>query len=110
MFADDLALIAESEAGLQEKYRKWQEGMLKKGLKINRKKTEVLVSSKEKTSGSIRDNESNTVLKQVGELKYLGIMLSEEGGSETAVRARVKTAWSKWRELAGVMIKECQEN
>ena len=26
LFADDLVVIAESEAGLQEKYRRWQEG------------------------------------------------------------------------------------
>lgn len=42
--------------------------MLKKGLKFNSKKTEVLVSSKEKTRASIRDNKTNTVLKQVGEI------------------------------------------
>ena len=71
LFADDLVLIAESEAGLQEKYQKWQEGILKNGLKINSTKTEVLVSSKEKTRTSIRDNESNTVLKQVGSLNTL---------------------------------------
>ena len=56
LFADDLALIAESEAGLQEKYRKWKEGMLEKGLKINSKETKVLVSSKEKTRASIKGN------------------------------------------------------
>ena len=39
----------------------------------------------------------------MGEFKYLGIMLSEEGGLETAVQAKVKRAWSKWRELAGVI-------
>ena len=30
-------------------------------------------------------------------------MLSEKGGSETAVQARVKTAWNKRRELPGVI-------
>ena len=48
LLANDLALIAESEAGLQEKNLKWQEGMLEKGLKITSKKTEVLVSSKKR--------------------------------------------------------------
>ena len=50
-------------------------GYVGKGLKINSKKTEVSVSSKEKIRGSVRDNESNIVLKQAGEFKYLGIVL-----------------------------------
>ena len=39
----------------------------------------------------------------MGELEYLGIVLSEKGGSEMVVRARVKTAWCKRSELAGVI-------
>ena len=29
------------------------------------------------------------------QFKYLGVTFSEEGGSETAVRARVKAGWQK---------------
>ena len=56
---------------------------MKKGLKANTQKTEVLVSSKEKTRANILDKESNTVLKQVGQFKYRypGDMLSEDGGA-----------------------------
>ena len=35
--------------------------------------------------------------------KYLGVTISEEGGSEEAVRARVSAAWGKWRDLSGVI-------
>ena len=88
LFANDLALIAESEKELQGKWQNWQENMTKKGLKANTQKTEVLVSSKEKTRANILNKESNTVLKQVGQFKYLGDMLSEDGGTEVAVRAK----------------------
>ena len=37
------------------------------------------------------------------QFKYLGVTFSEEGGSETAVRARVKAGWQKWRELGPVI-------
>ena len=41
---------------------------------------------------------------QTGEkFKYLGVTISEEGGSEEAVRARVSAAWGKWRDLSGVI-------
>jgi len=39
----------------------------------------------------------------VNKFKYLGVTISEEGGSEEAVRARVSAAWSKWRDLSGVI-------
>ena len=35
--------------------------------------------------------------------KYLGVIISEEGGSEEAVRARVSTGWAKWRDLSEVI-------
>ena len=38
-------------------------------------------------------------LNQVDQFKYLMVTFSEEGGSETAVRARVKAGWQKWKEL-----------
>ena len=35
--------------------------------------------------------------------KYLGVTISEEGGSEEAVRARVSAAWGEWRDISGVI-------
>ena len=48
LFADDLALIAESEAGLQGKYRKWQEGMLEKVSKSIAKRPKSLLTAKKR--------------------------------------------------------------
>ena len=39
----------------------------------------------------------------MNKFKYLGVPVSEEGGSEEAVRARVSAAWGKWRDLSGVI-------
>ena len=39
----------------------------------------------------------------MNKFKYLGVTISEEGGSEEAVRARVSAAWGKWSELSGVI-------
>ena len=102
LFADDLALIAETEEELQEKWLKWQQGMARYGLKANTTKTEVLISSINKTKGSIRDKDGG-ILRQVEAFKYLGGMVSEDGGMELAVRTRIGLAWKKWRDLAGVM-------
>ena len=79
----------------------WQIGMESKGLKVNIGKTEVMVSSRRGTKANIKDSQG-TSLRQVNKFKYLGVTISEEGGSEEAVRARVRAAWGKWRDLSGV--------
>ena len=42
LYADDLALIAESEEELIEKIRRWKDGMEEKGLRVNVAKSKVL--------------------------------------------------------------------
>ena len=102
LFADDLVIIAETKEDLQRKWLQWQRGMASQGLKVNTGKTEVMVSSRQERQVNIID-ESGTSLKQVHAFKYLGMVLSEGGGSEEAVKARVSVAWNKWRELSGVL-------
>ena len=41
LYADDLVLIAETKELLLEKVRKWEEGMEKKGLRVNAGRTKV---------------------------------------------------------------------
>ena len=54
------------------------------------------------TKLNIKDSQG-TSLRQVNKLKYLGVTISEEGGSEETVRARVSAAWGKWRDISGVI-------
>ena len=65
-------------------------------------KTEVMVSSRKGTKVINKDSQ-DTSLRQVNKFKYLGVTISEEGGSEEAVRARVSAAWGKWRDISGVI-------
>ena len=44
LYADDLVLIATSERELQEKFRRWRDGLSSKGLRVNVDKTKVLIS------------------------------------------------------------------
>ena len=101
LFADDLAIVTDTEE-MQRRWLGWQIGMESKGLKVNIGKTEVMVSSRKGTKVNIKDSQG-TSLRQVNKFKYLGVTISEEGGSEEAVRARVSAAWGKWRDLSGVI-------
>ena len=89
LFADDLAVVTDTEEEMQRRWLDWQIGMESKGLKVNIGKTEVMVSSRRGTKANIKDSQG-TSLRQVNKFKYLAVTVSEEGGSEEAVRA---TAW-----------------
>jgi len=47
LYADDLALLAETEEALLEKVRIWKEGMESKGLRVNMAKTKVMKCSRD---------------------------------------------------------------
>ena len=47
LYADDLVLMSESMEGLREKFWKWKEAFESKGLKVNLRKTKVVVSGAE---------------------------------------------------------------
>ena len=104
LFADDLVIIANTEEELQERFLAWKETLEKKGLKVNIGKTEIMISSKGGHEEVNIQAEDGSVLKQNNEFRYLGSVLSEEGGTEKAVRQRVKEAWQKWREVTGVIL------
>ena len=102
LFADDLAVATNSEEELQRRWLSWQIQMENKGLKVNTEKTEVMVCSKTEREANIVDKQG-TQLKQVETFKYLGVTISAKGDSEEAVRARVRAAWMRWREISGVI-------
>ena len=43
------------------------------------------------------------MVEEVESFCYLGSIVDREGGVERAVRARVVTAWSKWREIPSLL-------
>ena len=45
----------------------------------------------------------NDVVEEVETFCYLGSVVDREGGVERAVRARVASAWTKWREISGLL-------
>ena len=46
---------------------------------------------------------NGVVLEKVGEFCYLGVMLKAGGGADSAVLARVRCAWKKFRELSTIL-------
>ena len=103
LYADDLVITAESEAELQSRIVEWQESLERGGLKVNANKTEVMVNNKEGGDRVRVQDSRGSIIKQVDTFKYLGSTLSQRGGCEAEVETRIKAAWGKWREVAGVV-------
>ena len=103
LFADDLAIMADSEEQLHERLLKWQECLEKYGLKMNVKKTETMVCSKNGEEQVNSRDMHGEKLKQVKSFKYLGSLINNKGGCEKEVQARVSASLMKWREVKTVL-------
>ena len=77
LFANDLAVVTDTEEEMQRRWLGWQIGMESKVLKVNTGKTEVMQErNKSKYQRQPRHE------PQTGEkFKYLGVTISEDGGS-----------------------------
>ena len=96
LFADDIVLVDESEAGLASKLELWRGTLEGKGFRLSRTKTEY-VKFNFWISG-VQDSEL-----QLGEIsiprkecfKYLGSVLQSNGRINKDVDHRVQVAWLK---------------
>ena len=81
LFADNLAVVTDTEVEMQRRWLGWQIGMENKGIKVNIGKPEVMASSRRGTKVNITDSQ-RTSLREVNKFKYIGVTTSEEGGSD----------------------------
>ena len=77
-YADDTALIADSEKKLQDIVDKIVTESQKLGLSLNVKKTYCMVISKKKETPKCHLKSDGVVIKQVEQFNYLGSMLSAD--------------------------------
>ena len=58
----------------------------------------------EKGQGGVGDVKiQGKSIKKVGEYKYLGSVMQEEGENDREVEARMQAGWRKWKEAKGVL-------
>jgi len=104
LFADDLVIVAETEEELQRRYLAWKEKMEQGGLQVNMSTTEGMVSSRTGREEMNLRSEDGRRIQQSTEFKYLGSVFTAKGGTEKAVRQRVKEVWRKWKEVTGIVV------
>ena len=105
LFADDVFLGNEDRKGVEEQANLWTERLEKYGLKVNRLKTVYLVAKFSKKNSDVQEEVAigSSPLKTVTSFRYLGSLIQESGSVEEEIQSRATAAWSKWREVSGVV-------
>ena len=103
MFADDIVICSESKEQVEEKLEGWIYALERRGMKVNRRKTEYMCVNER------QDNSSSTVKMQgeevtkVDDFKYLGSTVQSNGECGREVKKRVQAGWNGWRRMSGVI-------
>jgi len=100
LYADDVFLADASRQQLQQQTQLWNDRLQLRGLKVNPANT-AYIESGTQTDGTIAIDA--TQLKKTSEFKYLGSTITADGDITAEVRAHVKAAWLKWRQVTGVL-------
>ena len=102
-YADDTILIAENREDLQMLLDIVEEESRKKGLELNKKKTEVMVISRRQLSPEGNISIRGTKLKQRDQFKYLGTLISSDGRNNTEISSRIAQAKLSFQKMKAVL-------
>ena len=79
MYADDIVILSESREGLQRCMTKLERYTEKWDMKLNKKKTKVLIFQKQGKMPKVDIKFQGETLEQVAQYKYLGTIISRNG-------------------------------
>lgn len=101
-YADDTVLLATSEVELQSLIDSINQRSLEAGLRLNVKKTKVMVISR-KNSPKTNLTANGIRLQQVDSYKYLGSTIDCKGDNSVEIRARIEQARTAFRKMSKVL-------
>ena len=102
-YADDTVLIADNEKELQEMLDTVVRESEKKGLSLNKKKTEVMVISKKNCTPACNIVMNGTVLKQVHKFNYLGCLITSDGRCVNEIKRRMAQAKASFQNMKSIL-------
>ena len=102
-YADDTALLAESEEQLQKILDEVRNRSEQLGLKMNVKKTKVMVVRRTKEERRANIYIEGKVLEQVKTFKYLGQQITDDGKCEIDIRSRIEIARGNFLKMKDVL-------
>ena len=104
LFADDVALVDESRAGVNRKLELWRRTLESKGFRLSRTKTKYMMCDFSATMHEGGDvSLDGQVVPQKDIFRYLGSVLQKDGDIDEDVRHKILAGWLKWRQASGVL-------
>ena len=101
MFADDIMICSESKERVEEKLESWRYDLERRGMKVNRRKTEYMCVNERQVNGTVKMQGEE--FAKVEDFKYLGSTVQSNGEYGREVKKRVDAGWNGWRRIPGVM-------
>ncbi|GFO46620.1 endonuclease-reverse transcriptase [Plakobranchus ocellatus] len=98
-----IGVKSENEKDLQQLLDIVKEESEKKGLELNRKKTEVMVVSRKQELPISNIYIKGTRLKQKDQFKYLGSLISSDGRNNSEVASRIAQAKTNFQKMKTVL-------
>ena len=102
-FADDVVLVDENRAGVNQKLELWRETLESKGFRLSRTKTEYMRCDFGTTTWEEDISLEGQVVPRNDTFRYLESMLQRDGDIDEDVSHRIKAGWMKWRQASGVL-------
>lgn len=98
-FADDLALLSHTHQHIQEKTSRLKTFSSQIGLRINTKKSEVMILNNDQSPSVALDEQD---LPKTDQFTYLGSTVRIDGGAETDIKQRLSKARAAFNNLQNV--------
>ncbi|KAM3305906.1 hypothetical protein P3S67_012775 [Capsicum chacoense] len=105
LFAEDVVLIDETRAGVNEKLEVWRQTLESKGFRLSRSKTKYM----ECKFSEVRQEDDVVVrldsqeIRKRDSFRYLGSMIQGNDEIDKDVSNRIGAGWMKWRLASGVL-------
>ena len=81
----------------------WSYALEKRGLKVNRRKTEYMCVHERQDTGSGTVKMQGEEVAKVDDFKYLGSTVQSNGERGREVKKREQAGWNGWRRMSGVI-------
>ena len=107
-FADDIDLLGNDEAELQELTIRLHNTSTRFGMEISKDESKTMLSGSGEEEVKLEISIGGEVLEQVKRCKYLGATITENGPSEQEIRNRIGTATSAMVRLDAVELERHQ--
>ena len=108
IFADDIAILADTPEKLKNILRVWEEKLKEKDMTVNPNKSKILHVTKNIQQSNISITMNGVELETVDEYKYLGTIITRNGKINREIKHRIQQASNVYYQLNRTIINKTE--